>query len=145
VRQGRGGLSLLQTLTDVYKSMDHLAGGAQGHVRIVREDHENSEEFSGRAWKMLPSGVTAILRKKLRSWVLTALAKWCRTNAEEFARAAAHPDAGVTIRVRLTSVPGLDLLGGASNVLHGVGGVVSSALRGTPNITISVDPGRQRK
>jgi hypothetical protein len=144
IRQARGNLPLLQALTDVYRTMDGQAAGARGHVRIVREDHEESEDFALPVGQLLSPGVTAALRKRLRSWVLSALAQWARNNAEAFARAAGHPDAGVTVRLRLTGVPGLDTLGQvASAALRG--GAVASALHGTPQVAITVAPGRQRK
>ena len=74
---------------------------------------------------------------------MPALAAWARNNGEAFARAAAHPDPGVTVRIRLTSVPGLDVLaqtaGGSSAA------ATKTALRGTPTISISVVSGRRRK
>ncbi len=143
IRQGRGGMSLLQALTDAYQSLDRLASSAQGHIRIVREDSE-AEDFAAPTGQFLPPGLMAPLRKRLRSWVLPALASWARTNAEAFARAAAHPDAGVTIWVRLTSVPGLDIGGQAAAVLRG-SATAASALSGTPTIAISIAPGRRRK
>ena len=143
IRQGRGGMTLLQALTDAYQSMDQFASSAQGHVRIVREDSE-AEDFAARTGQLLPPSLTALLRKRLRSWVLPALASWARANAEAFARAAAHPDAGVTIRVRLTSVPGLDIAGQAAAVLRG-SATAARALSGTPTMSISISPGRRRK
>ncbi|MCI4568158.1 hypothetical protein [Lysobacter sp. CFH 32150] len=66
------------------------------------------------------------LHRRLRAWVMPALANWVRANGEAFARAAAHPDAGATIRAVLTSVPG-------------------PGARGTPNIAITVDSGKRRR
>jgi hypothetical protein len=149
IRQGNGGAALLQALTAAYREMDKSTS-PHGHIRIVREDGQNFEELAvlpGRlTGRMLPPAFTAFLRRRLRAWVLPALANWARTNAETFARAAGHPDPGVTIRVRLTSVPGLNLLGQAMKTLPGAGVARAlSALRGTPSISISVTPGKGRE
>jgi hypothetical protein len=152
VRQGKGGLALLQALADVYKNANRKAIANATQVRIVREDLDEAEDFAlpslGSLGKgLLGGGVTGALKKKLRGWVLSALSNWVRNNAEAFARAAAHPDAGVTVRLRLTGVPGLDSLGqAAANVLKGGGlNAVRGALRATPNIAITVAPGKQKK
>jgi hypothetical protein len=146
IRQGRGAASLLQALTEAYREMDAARGSARGRVRVVREDGEDFEELTS-AFRRIASGVSASLRRRLRAWVLPALAAWVRTNAEAFARAAAHPDEGVTIRVRMNAVPGLDLLGRLP--ASPIGGAPAPALptipRGTPSITINVTPGRPRK
>ena len=101
-------------------------------------------ESAAQPGSLLPPALTGMLRKRLRAWILPALAKWTKNNAETFARAAAHPGAGVTIRVKLTGVPGLDLLGKAAAAIRG-GSVptgILSALKGTPQIAITVTPGR---
>jgi hypothetical protein len=65
-----------------------------------------------------------------------------------FARAAASPEDGVTLRVRLSGVPGLDLLGRLPG-LPGLPGPPKLAVpkipRGTPSINITVTPGRPKK
>lgn len=146
VRQGRGGAALLQALTAAYREMDRAASSPQSHIRLAREDGEDFEGLAARTGRRLPPAFATFLRRRLRAWVLPALATWARTNAEAFARAAGHPDAGVTVRVRLTAVPGLDLLGQAAKAVLGsnVTGALS-ALRGTPTISISVTPGRRRR
>ena len=79
----------------------------------------------------MAAATAALLRRRLDAWVLPALASWARTNGEAFARAAAHPDPGVTVRVRLTGVPGLDALAQGSG---GAGAAAAkNALRGTPS------------
>ena len=95
------------------------------------------------AARLLPSGFRRMLRRRLGGWVLPALANWIKTNSEAFVRAAGHPDPGVTIRVLLTSVPGLGLLGQAARAAGHAG--MANALRGTPSISISVAPGRARR
>jgi hypothetical protein len=141
IRAGRGGAALLQALMAAYKTMD--GAGARGRVRarILREEGEDFEDFAANLGK-IASGLTGSLRKRLRAWVLPALAAWVRSNAEAFARAAAAPEDGVTIRVRLTGVPGLDLLGRLPD-LPKLG--MPKIPRGTPSINITVSPGRPKK
>ena len=145
--QGRGGPALLQALTAVYRGGERPGFPQPGHLRIIREDGEDFDSLTARTRRLLPSGFTEFLRRRLRSWVLPALASWARDNGEAFARAAAHPDSGVTVRVRLTSVPGLDLLGQAARAGRGGSLVPGSmnALRGTPTIVITVAPGRRQR
>ena len=112
IRQGRGGLGLIQTLARLLKALP--PGGA-------------------------PSG----LPRRLHAWVMPALAHWVRANGEAFVRAAAHPDPGVTIRVRLTSLPGLDPGNFARSAPGRANGKVTQ--RGAPAVSISVTPGRSRK
>ena len=143
IRQARGSLPLLQALTDVYRTMDRQGHGAGGTVRIVREDHEEGEHLAMPGGRLLSNAVASPLRKRLRAWVLSALAKWSRSHAEAFARAAAHPDAGVTVRVRLTGVPGLELLSQAAGAALR-GGAVAGLFNGTPQLAVTVVPGRQK-
>jgi hypothetical protein len=146
IRKGQGNLPLLQALTRTYQDMERLSAGAQAPVRILREDGEDGEAFEAFAahrGRLLPPGFTAQLRRRLRAWVMPALTNWTRANAEAFVRAAGHPEPGVTIRIRLTAVPGLDVIG---RIVRGGAAAPSSAsLRGTPSIAISVTPGRGRK
>jgi len=140
IRQGRGGIALLQALTTLYRSASQPSPAApHGHLRVVREDREDHEELAP-AGPALPPGTAAALRARLDAWVLPALANWTRNNGEAFARAAAHPDAGVTVRIRLTGVQGLDALAQAATPA-----AATAALRGTPSIDISVASGRRRK
>jgi hypothetical protein len=143
IRQGRGGTSLLQALVALYREMDQSAAGTLGRVRIAREEHEEEyEELAPGVRHMLPQTVKAALRRKLRAWIMPALASWVRNNGEAFARAAAHPDAGVTIRIQLSAVPGLDLI---RRIAAGdVGAGSFGAVGGRPAISISVLPGRGR-
>ena len=147
IRQGRGGAALLSALVTAYRAMDRSASSPQGRTHIAREDGEDFEDFAARAGRFQPAGFRVLLRRRLRAWLLPALATWARNNGEAFARAAAHPDAGVTIRVRLTSVPGLDMIGQVPTAPRGGSTATGalSALRGTPTIAISVTPGRPRR
>ncbi len=142
IRQGKGS-ALLQALMAVYKSASQpTASAPNGHLRVVREDREDFEELAA-AGPALPPAAAAPPRRQIDAWVMPALAAWTRDNGEAFARAAAHPDPGVTVRIRLTAVPGLDTLaqaaGGASPA------AAKTALRGTPTISISVVSGRRKK
>ena len=139
VRQGRGSAALLQSLVGIYKAGAQTGASApDGRLRVVREDSEDHEEFAP-SGPSLPPATVAALRRRLDAWVLPALANWTRDNAEAFARAAAHPDPGVTVRIRLTSVPGLDA------IARGDTSIAPGALRGTPSIAITVTSGRRRK
>jgi hypothetical protein len=142
IRHGRGSAVLLQTLTQLYKTASQPSATApNGNLRIVREDSEDHEDLAP-AGPALPAATSALLRQRVDAWVLPALAAWTRNNGEAFARAVAHPDPGVTVRVRLTSVPGLDTLAQAAG---GPNAATKNALRGTPAIAISVTSGRRRK
>jgi hypothetical protein len=84
-----------------------------------------------------------VLRRQLDAWVLPALAAWVRDNGEAFARAAAHPDPGLTVHIRLTSVPGLDAIAASTGSTNAA--AAKNALRGTPAISISVTSGKRRQ
>ena len=147
-RQGSGGPALLQALTAAYRAME-TSSSPRGHIRILREDSEAFEDLAAppaaAAGRLVPPSFTAFLRRRLRAWVLPALATWAKTNAEAFARAAGHPDPGVTIRVRLTAVPGLNLLGQGMKTLPVRMAGALNTVRGTPSVTISVMPGRGKE
>lgn len=144
IREGRGGPALLQALLTAYRAMDRSAGAPQGRARISREEGEEFEDLAPAVRRMLPRGIMALLRRRVRAWVHPALAAWVRDNGEAFVRAAAHPDAGVTIRAELTAVPGLDLIRQAAAGGGGAAAASLSALRGKPVIAFSVTPGRGR-
>lgn len=140
IRQGRGGIALLQALITLYRTASQRSAAApQGHLRIVREDRENNEDLAPATGLVLADAIIATLHRRIDAWVLPALATWARNNGEAFARAAAHPDTGVTVRIRLTSVPGLDVISQATSAADAM-----NALRGTPIINISVASGRGR-
>jgi hypothetical protein len=142
IRKGSGGTPLLQALTAAYRAMEQRAPGG---ARILREDGEDFEGFAAKAARLLPAGFRHHLRRRLGGWVLPALANWVKTNSEAFVRAAGHPDTGVTIRVQLTSVPGLSLLGQAAKVAGAGVANVLNAVRGTPGVSILVTAGRTRR
>jgi hypothetical protein len=92
------------------------------------------------AYRTRPGGLARRhFRRRLRGWALGALARWARTGAEAFARAAADPASGVTVRVEMSAVPGLDSAPGI-----GITGAipVASAIRGTPSVAVTVTAGR---
>lgn len=140
IRDGRGVPALVQASTSLARDLDR---STQARVRVVREDEENPEALEALTGRPLAVPLAGSLRRRVRAWVLPALASWARANVEAFARAAAHPGAGVTIRVRLTAVPGLDqaLTGGQQRPA----GALRGAATGTPSIAITVAPGRSRR
>lgn len=146
IRQGNGGNALLQSLNAAFRAMTGAGAAASARPRVLREDSEDSEELLPALRRRMPAQLKALLHRRLAGWVLPALANWVKTNSEAFVRAAAHPDAGVTIRVELSAVPGLGTIAqAAAAAVRGGGAAVLSALRGTPTIAISVAPGRQRR
>ena len=142
IRQGRGGAALLQALTDGVQ--DGIAADRRGAERAPAHrarGQRGSRRPRAPAGPALPPATAALLRRRLDAWVLPALASWARNNGEAFARAAAHPDPGVTVRVRLTAVPGLDALAARARAAR------SAAARQTrcaarPTISISVTLGQ---
>jgi hypothetical protein len=142
IREGRGGPALLQALTGLVRDL-HQGAGAR--VRVVREDEENPEVLESLTGHALVSPLHGSIRRRLRAWVLPALASWVRGNVEAFARAAAHPGSGVTVRVRLTGIPGLDQ--GAVNRRSPIGTPLTrpTDMRGAPTISIIVASGRSRR
>jgi hypothetical protein len=145
LRSGKGAAPLLRALILAYRGASSgAAAGAHGPVGLPREgETEEFEELAGTPRPVL--ALLRALRKRVKAWIMPALADWARTNSEAFVRAADHPAAGVTVIIRLTSVPALDLLrramsGGADALADAL-----RALRGTPAISISVKPGRTRR
>jgi hypothetical protein len=110
IRQGRGAPAFLQALTGAYRDLERLP-------------------HTGGEW----------LRRRLRAWVLPALADWVKANGEAFVRAAAHPEPGVTVRLRLNSVPGL---AACCSACGSVAAAAAGATRAAPPVAITVQPGR---
>jgi len=146
LRNGQGGIALVQALVKAFQ------GGAAGAAAPQREDAnaESAEaEFEGlapAARRRLPAGFLSALRERVRAWVLPALSAWAQNNAEAFARAAADPAVGVTVRVRLTAVPGFDALRQAMLARPGTpaAALPTTVPRGTPSIAIEIRAGRGR-
>ena len=137
IRKGSGTASLLRAISGALRTV----GLSLPPRAPQREDLEEHEEFVGGVGRMIPKKVRKLLRRRLAAWVLPAFSKWVTANSEAFARAAGHPDAGVTIRAKIAS-PILSQIPQAI-----VSGTLATLLRGAraaPAITITVDPGRKR-
>ena len=133
LRQGQGGAVLLQTLASLMGAFSNRSAG------LHMESEEESEAFAPRRHRHhLPQAIRMVLRRKLRQWVLQALARWVRDHSEAFLRAAAHPDPGVTLRVHLAGIPGLVPAPGTSPA------ATLAAFRGTPRTAITVAPGTRK-
>jgi hypothetical protein len=94
------------------------------------ESEIEGEEFAGR----VVAGLGRRLHRRLRRWVLPALVRWIRTRGEEFARAAAAPQSGVTVLVSIQVPRGISLLG-----RRHIG-----TLRATPETAVRAVPGWRR-
>lgn len=135
LRAGRGATPLLSRLYAALKPATRPQREDEGDAfePPLGEAGESFEGFAAR--RGLDRGAKGKLRKRIAAWALTALSDWLRDNADAFTRAAAHPDQGVTLRVRLSDVPGLAKLDPAA---------VQSVLRGKPAAAITVSSGRRK-
>jgi hypothetical protein len=125
IRAGKGHGALLQGLVGAYRALDPASAAP-----VLRGEDEVFEE-RGRGAR--PGGHGrhgAGHRRRLRGWLIPALAAWARQNADAFARAAADPAAGVTVTAKLSGVPQPQAGGGQ-------GGGRTPA----PRISISIAPG----
>jgi hypothetical protein len=145
MRGGQGGPALLAALVQGYRKADGSFAKPLGRLRILREDQEDSEDLSASRARLIAPAVLGAFRKQLRAWVLPALASWARTNGEAFARAVADPQPGVTVRLVLTAVPGLDLIGQAVTAGKPTTPGALASLAGKPSIEIGVTSGRRRR
>lgn len=134
IRQGRGTLGLLQALSALLKGAGEPPRAA---AATTQEDHEDAAG-GARGKRALPAPVAAALHRRLTGWVLPALSSWVRSNAEAFVRAAAHPQPGVTVRVQLSAVPGLELTGSVQRALGRKPRGARSSAR--PQVTITLSP-----
>lgn len=144
IRQGRGTPVLLAALTRTFRTLRFAAGDRSV---VVRRETPMSEDLSARMFAKLAPGAISAIRRRVRGWYATQIAQWAKTRAEEFARAAAAPDDGVTVVLTLSSVPGMSVIAGA------VAGTLNpadlarlmsgAALEGTPSGTVAVFPGRR--
>jgi hypothetical protein len=136
MRQGRGHAALLSSLFAGVKQAEQpqatvkASGGTEG---------EEFEDFVAGAGRSLPVGFVQLLRRRIGEWALPAVAAWLRENAAVFQRAAADPDPGVTLRVRLNGVPGL-----AASTIGTSPASLIGALRGKPAISVAVGSGKGR-
>lgn len=143
MRSGRGHGELLRLLMSGFKTLGQAATEAEGPGGAIYEDGEEFEDFASRAGTRLPAEFKTLLRRRVAAWALPALAEWLRGNSEAFLRAAAHPDPGVKLRIRLSNVPGLAkaVAGGEALTL----GALTAAMQGKPAATVMVSPGSGRK
>lgn len=147
LRAGHGATALVQALAAAFRGTAKT-GTPPGTQHLAPDTPEfEFEGLSSPARRRLPAGFIAQLRSRVQAWVLPALASWARGNAEAFVRAAADPSEGVTVRIRLTSVPGFGALRDAVLKASGAPGpIVPPTLpRGTPAIAIDVRPGAGRR
>ena len=139
MRKGRGHGVLLKALLDSFRRSSRSEAEVLGEA--FGEEGEEFDQFSARTIARFPAGFRDMLRRRISAWIMPALAGWVRTSGEAFLRAAAHPGAGVTVRIHLSGVPGL---------VQATAGKVPSltslarSLRGSPVIAITVAPGRAR-
>lgn len=144
IRQGRGTPVLLAALTRTFRT---LRFGAGDRSVVIRREAPLSEDLSASMFAKLAPGAIGALRRKVRGWYFTQIAEWAKTRAEEFARAAAAPDDGVTVVLTLSSVPGMSLISAAvTGTLNpaDLARLTSGAgLQGTPSGAVTVHPGRR--
>ena len=135
LRAGRGAAPLLSRLYTALKPAikPQSEGEAVGFEPPLGEDGEGFDDFAAK--RGLERSMKRQLRKQVAAWALTAASEWLRNNAEAFIRAAAHPDPGVTLRVRLNDVPGLAKLDVST---------AQALLRSKPAAAISVSPGHRK-
>jgi hypothetical protein len=133
IRTGRGHGALLQALTEAYRRADGSGTG----VPLAREDFVETEDLVGGG--RLGSAERRTLLRRLRAAVLPALAEWSRRDADAFARAAAHPAPGVTVRLLLRPVDGL-----RPSPLPSARGTARRDAATAPSVTISVVSGPHR-
>lgn len=140
LRSGRGHGELLRRILNAYGQLAQREDKGTGG--LAHEDGEDLADFAARFGSRLPQGFMPMLRKRIAAWALPALSSWLGGNSEAFLRAAAHPDPGVRLRIRLSQVPGLAkaIAGGAGPSLI----ALETAMKGKPRISISVTSGSQR-
>lgn len=134
IREGRGHGPLLQALAEAYGA----AADSGPRAPLLREDFVESEEFALGAART-SAAERAVLMRRLRAVVMPALAQWTKNYGDSFARAAAHPAAGVTVRIRLRPVAELGPAAGGPKRLSRRPDAASA-----PRVAISVDPGVHR-
>ncbi|EPE96646.1 hypothetical protein [Rhizobium grahamii] len=137
IRKGNKTAALLRAIVDACGTI-----GLSLPSRLAEQERvEVHEEFAGKMARLIPPDLKHLFRRRLASWVLPAISNWTKANGETFARAAGHPDPGVTIRIRIEAplfaqIPQAIKSGGLAVLLRGA--------RATPSISISVTPGRRR-
>jgi len=126
IRGGQGGAQLLQAIIQAYRGLDGSAA-----TPVLREDEQVFEDLVPRARRPLARPRPALMRK-LRAWILPALAKWVGQNAQQFVQAAAHPESGITVKIRVTGVPDLSPVAARKR-----------NTAGAPAVAIAILPGRR--
>ena len=130
IREGRGHNALVQALVGAWRTIDPAHSGS----RILGKHGEAFEELA----PGLPKHHRRLHahhrhhhhHRRMRQWIIPALAKWARYNAEAFARAAADPASGVTVLVQMGLPFGMARRG------------LRQSLPGTPPaVAVSVVPG----
>ncbi len=143
IRKGEGAPPLLRALVAASSHIG-LRLPAKAVRREDNEDQEDHEDFAPHLGKLMPTAIRHKIRRRLAAWILPALGQWARTGGESFARAAGHPDEGVTVRVHVQA-PFLKEIGKLAQ--SGGLGAVAKLLKGVrtkPAIDISVNPGTKR-
>jgi hypothetical protein len=139
IKKGHGVPALLKAL---------VSGTMLAPRGETEEIEEEESGFTAGLLRSLAPNILRILRRRIRAWCATAIADWARQRSGEFVRAASDPAEGVTVRVDLTAVPGLNLVRDARagrlgpDALRGV--FSGTAFRGTPNPVVTVTAGRIR-
>jgi hypothetical protein len=139
IKKGHGVPALLKAL---------VAGTTLAPRGETEEIEEEESGFTAGLLRSLAPNILRVLRRRIRAWCATAIADWARQRSGEFVRAASDPAEGVTVRVDLTAVPGLNLVRDARagrlgpDALRGV--FSGTAFRGTPNPVVTVTAGRIR-
>jgi hypothetical protein len=129
IREGRGHNALIQALVGAWRTIDPGHSGS-----LILGKH-------GEAFEELTPGLPRHRRRlgahrhhhhrRMRQWIIPALARWARYNAEAFARAAADPASGVTVLVQMGLPFGMARRHGLRQSLPGM----------PPAVTVSVVPG----
>jgi hypothetical protein len=82
------------------------------------------------------------LAAKITEWTQVQLAQYFRNSAEEFKRACASHHDGVTLRITMTRVPGMDLLRSASQGKT-ANGLLHAWPKGSPAFQVTQHPGHK--
>ena len=148
-----GAAEVLKAMRSAWTSLARSFDHPSGRVRIIKE-MEEGEQLLGPLLRRMPPVVVQLLRRHLQEWVMRSLAKWVRTSVHEFVRAAADPADGVTVRITLRGLPGLDVVRQVINGKFSIASVGAlgplgaargtSAMRGAPQVSVRVRPGRRR-
>lgn len=141
---GHGRPAALALFAGAFRGIRLSTRHLSSRFTVQRESGE-SEEFAAAPLRRLQPGVLSMVHRRVRAWLMHALATWTRTRLQEFVRAANDPANGVTVTVILRGVPGLPLV---RNAIHGhlspeaLRSLLSgTAFRGSPAAEVHVEPG----